>query len=33
MLAVILGVFCAGAAVTIVTILGIQALSLFIKEI
>jgi uncharacterized membrane protein len=33
LLAVTLGVFCAGAIVTVVTILGIQALSLFIKKI
>jgi uncharacterized membrane protein len=33
MLAVILGVFCAGAVVTAVTILGIQALGFFIKKI
>jgi uncharacterized membrane protein len=33
MLAVILGVFTAGAIVTVVVILGVQALSLFIKKI
>jgi uncharacterized membrane protein len=32
MIAVILGVFCAGAIVTMVTILGVQALSFFIKR-
>jgi uncharacterized membrane protein len=32
MIAVILGVFCAGALVTTVTILGIQALGFFIKK-
>jgi hypothetical protein len=32
MLAVVLGVFCAGAVVTLVTILGIQALGFFIKK-
>jgi uncharacterized membrane protein len=32
MIAVILGVFCAGAIVSAVTILGIQALSFFIKR-
>jgi uncharacterized membrane protein len=33
MLAVTLGVFCAGAIVTLVTILGIQALGLFVKKV
>jgi uncharacterized membrane protein len=33
MIAVILGVFCAGAIVTIVSILGIQALSFLIKKV
>ena len=33
MVAVILGVFCAGAIVTAVTILGIQALDFFVKRL
>jgi uncharacterized membrane protein len=33
MMAVILGVFCAGLIVTLVTILGIQALGFFVKKL
>jgi uncharacterized membrane protein len=32
MLAVVLGVFCAGLIVTLVTILGVRALSVFVKK-